>query len=129
MIEEHDQDKLAQFFCLAWGFWFRRNKLEFEKIKLSPNHVANHGVALLHSFKIVSVMSQVHIRKHVTWRPPPIGVRKLNTDGVMFGDLKKVGISVILKDASGNVVMAASCVENEVEDPEAIELLAVFRGF
>ncbi|XP_018829059.1 dirigent protein 5-like [Juglans regia] len=59
---------------------------------------------------------------------PPQGVLKLNTDGAMFSNLQKAGIGVILKDASGMVVMAASKHEPEVEEPEAIELLAIFRA-
>lgn len=49
---------------------------------------------------------------------------KLNVDGAMFFDHHKARIGAILRDNKGEIVMAASKVENEVNDPESIELLA-----
>lgn len=44
-------------------------------------------------------------------------------------DFHKAGIGVILRDKSGEVLMADSKVEsNQVEHPKVIVLLALFRG-
>lgn len=62
------------------------------------------------------------------WKPPPPGYLKLNVNGAMFCDLYRAGVGAIHRDDKGDIVMAASKVENEVDDPEAIELLAMLRG-
>lgn len=51
-----------------------------------------------------------------------------NVDGAMFFDLHKASVRAILRDEQGNVIMAASKIENEVANLETIELLAIFRG-
>ncbi|XP_035545961.1 uncharacterized protein LOC118348444 [Juglans regia] len=60
--------------------------------------------------------------------PPPVGVLKLNVDGAIFKDQYKSGLATVLRDDQGNVLMAASKVENVVEEAEAIELTTIFRG-
>ncbi|XP_042958021.1 uncharacterized protein LOC122293512 [Carya illinoinensis] len=82
-----DLSNLARFFYFAWGFWFRRNKLEFDHKILSPSHVISHSL-----------------------------------------DAHKAGIGAILCDSTGHVLMAVSKIELALEDPETVELLAVFRG-
>lgn len=37
-------------------------------------------------------------------------------------------MGIVLRDEKGELVMATSEVENEVNDPESIELLAILRG-
>lgn len=37
-------------------------------------------------------------------------------------------MGIVLRDANSEIVMAASKVENAVNDPKAIELLAILRG-
>lgn len=45
----------------------------------------------------------------------------------MFFDQHKVGVGVILRDEKKDLMMAASKIENEMNDQEAIEFLAMFR--
>ncbi|CAI9757855.1 unnamed protein product [Fraxinus pennsylvanica] len=51
-----------------------------------------------------------------------------NVDGATFKELEKAGIGVVLRDSSGTVIIAMSKIEKSVEESEAIELLAIFRG-
>lgn len=46
----------------------------------------------------------------------------------MFFDHHKARIGAILRDDKGEIVIAASKMENEVNDPKSIELLAMFKG-
>ncbi|KAG2680105.1 hypothetical protein I3760_11G082900 [Carya illinoinensis] len=41
-----DYDSLAIFCSLAWGFWYRRNKMAFENVVLSTKQVAKHVLVL-----------------------------------------------------------------------------------
>ncbi|KAF5445494.1 hypothetical protein F2P56_034541 [Juglans regia] len=65
---------------------------------------------------------------HAKWEPPPPGFLKLNVDGVMFADVGKAGIGVILRNKEGQVVMAAIKKEDMADEPATIELIAWLRG-
>lgn len=45
---------------------------------------------------------------------------------LMLFDQEKAGIGIIL-NTQGNMVVAASILENEVSNPKTIEALAIFR--
>lgn len=100
LVEGKEFDNMGLFFCLAWGFWYRRNKWEFDKTKLSPNQVINNAMGLLHSYKEVRPKTHVQLQHHLSWSPPPVAVLKLNTDRTMFTDLHQAGLGVILRDAT-----------------------------
>ncbi|XP_042988690.1 uncharacterized protein LOC122316220 [Carya illinoinensis] len=90
--------------------------------------VTERAIGLLRSFNSIKGQTPIQLKKYLRWCPPPNEYLKLNIDGAMFCDLKKVGIGMILSNENGEVLMAASKVENEGDNPEIIELLAVFQG-
>lgn len=53
---------------------------------------------------------------------------KLNVEKIVFFDNNKAGIGVILRNAEGNTLFAASLAERGEREPKDIELLAIFRG-
>lgn len=44
-----------------------------------------------------------------------------------FGEIHRAGVGLVLRDGKGEVALAASKLENDVSDFEAIELLAILR--
>ncbi|KAF5442842.1 hypothetical protein F2P56_035458 [Juglans regia] len=62
------------------------------------------------------------------WQLPPQGAFKLNVNGAIFHEQGCAGIGVVLKDCSGEVIMAATKKEAAIQDSSEIELLAIFRG-
>ena len=44
----------------------------------------------------------------VWWVPPPQVQYKVNTDGVVFSNQRKVGLGMMICDSSGNVIVALS---------------------
>ncbi|XP_035540282.1 uncharacterized protein LOC108983774 [Juglans regia] len=76
-----------------------------------------------------TMSSSTQIAKRMCyWEPPPRGFLKLNVDGAMFLNLRKAGVGVVVRDNKGKLVMAASKMGNEVDDPTTIELMALLRG-
>jgi len=47
IVDGKDFNKLALCCCVAWGFWYRRHKLEFYNTRLSPRHVIAHSFTKL----------------------------------------------------------------------------------
>lgn len=44
--EASREDDLAIFFLIAWGFWFRINKIGNDKVCIEPRQVTEHALSL-----------------------------------------------------------------------------------
>ena len=44
----------------------------------------------------------------VRWAPPPLGQYKVNSDGAVFANQRKVGLGMMIRDNNGNVIAALS---------------------
>lgn len=125
---EKSIEEFADFIHMAWGFWYRRNKMIHELVNLPPVQVMNF---LLSKKRVQSDGLQAHglsKRMIYRWYPPPSNWVKLNCDGALFFDQNKIGIGAILRDAQGSVIMALSKGEEEFLEPEIVEAMAVLRG-
>lgn len=69
-----------------------------------------------------------NIHHKCNWKPPAEDFVKLNVDGAIFFNPQKVGIGAIFRDNKGDIIMAASLIENKVPNLETIETLAIPRG-
>ncbi|KAF5478189.1 hypothetical protein F2P56_004771 [Juglans regia] len=83
---------------------------------------------LLQNISVLLVNNISKVKELCCWKPPAVGSLKLNVDGAMFFDRHKAGIGAVLRDDKGDVVLAASKIEYEVNELEDIELLAMFGG-
>ncbi|CAI9780907.1 unnamed protein product [Fraxinus pennsylvanica] len=52
----------------------------------------------------------------------------MNVDGAIFEDIRKAGVGVVLRDASGEVLMTATKREDDVDEAATIEALALLQG-
>lgn len=127
-VKEISRDEeLLVLLLIAWGFWLRINKLVNDKIHIEPRQVTDHALSLSKMFTDIKSVPISQTKSYCCWKPPSTGFLKLNVDGVMFSDLHRVSVGVVLRDDKGDIVIAASKMENEVVDPEDIELLAIFK--
>ncbi|KAF5455283.1 hypothetical protein F2P56_024878 [Juglans regia] len=120
--------EFTMFFLITWGLWFRRNKMQMEQLLLQPDQVIKHSLSMHKTFTDLRSSSTQSAKRVYSWNPPPRGFLKLNVDGVVFSDVRKAGVGVVLRDDKGKLVMATSKIENEVDNPSTIELLALLRG-
>lgn len=44
--EKGNIEGLATFFLMAWGFWFRRNRMVHKKIYVYPRQVIEHDLSM-----------------------------------------------------------------------------------
>ncbi|KAF5454638.1 hypothetical protein F2P56_024287 [Juglans regia] len=102
--------------------------MQMEQLLLQPEHVINHSLSMHKTFTDLRSSSTQNAKRACSWNPPPRGFLKLNVDEAVFSDVRKAGLGVVLRDDKGKLVMAASKIENEVENPSTIELLALLRG-
>ncbi|XP_035551024.1 uncharacterized protein LOC118349636 [Juglans regia] len=102
--------------------------MAFDKVVIHPKQVAYFVLNILKNYQEVRGLCLVQLKQHLKWKPPPTDVLKLNIDGAMFVDLRRTGVGFLLRDAKGELIVATSKAEFDVENLETIELLAVFRG-
>lgn len=76
---------------------------------------------------MAQILSTNKVQRICCWQHHPHNYLKLNMDGAIFFDYQKVGISFILRDEQGETLKVASKVETQVNKPEDIELLDIFR--
>ncbi|CAI9753954.1 unnamed protein product [Fraxinus pennsylvanica] len=62
------------------------------------------------------------------WSPPPERVLKFNVDGAFFEDQCRYGTGMVLRDATGKMILSASKPKKGSMDPMEVELLAMLRG-
>ncbi|KAG2689699.1 hypothetical protein I3760_09G151600 [Carya illinoinensis] len=119
---------LSQFFLIAWSLWHRRNKGAIEHVLLDPFQVANPFINTYKPGLPVRIEPSFSMQRVECWQAPPSGFCKLNVDTALFFYLKKAGVGVVLRDGKGEVIMAVSKAEDELHDPESVELLAMSWG-
>lgn len=106
----------------------RRNKMQMESTLVQCKQAADHAISMYKAYNEVQLASSRNIRVIYQWQKPPDGFVKINVDGAIFEDIKKAGVGVILRDAIGRVVMAATKREDDVDEVATIEALAILRG-
>ena len=87
---------------VAWAIWHNRNLRVFELVCQGADQVWNFAVSLISDFKEAnSFYSLGPMVGEVSWRKPPNGVLKINTDGATGGDGVLSSIGVIIRDCRG----------------------------
>lgn len=51
ILAKHTTEALARVITIAWGLWFRRNKLVFEATHLYPVEAMNYALSLQIEYK------------------------------------------------------------------------------
>ncbi|KAL5555878.1 hypothetical protein UlMin_038114 [Ulmus minor] len=132
-------DKMELLCILLWRIWFRRNKWIHEKIWLDDNSCLAWAQQHLEDFKTASnkqTIPHIPIAAH-PWKPPEMGIVKINTDAAWCNRTKKFGLGVVIRDHSGSILGSAatpvsSFVSVDVAEGWALEKgarLAKYLGF
>lgn len=119
---------LETFFVLVWGIWQRRNKNIFERVLISPKGAMEQALYFQEFFTECSTVPKGYEEGVSCWQSPLEGWFKLNVDEALFFDSQEAGVGAIIRDYKGNVTTTASIREQNIQQPEIIESLAIYRG-
>ena len=91
------------FTFAIWNLWKHRNEMVFNNIALNVNlHRFSTSQALEFYYSVGKLKSQRSmVVCNVSWKKPPSGWCKLNTDGASLGNPGKVGGGGIIRDSDG----------------------------
>ena len=120
---------LEILFVVAWAIWHNRNIRVFESVCQEADQIWNFAVNLISDFKEVEKFYSLGpTAGEMSWRKPPNGVFKINTDGAMVGVGVLSSIGVIIKDCRGQAAAALCCVLPGCFIVDETEALAVEVG-
>ena len=101
----------------------------FESVCQGVDQIWNYAVSLISDFKEADKFCSLGpTAGEVSWRKPPNGVFKINTDGATGGDGALSSIGVIIRDCRGQEATALCCVLPGCFTMDETEALAVEAG-
>lgn len=99
---------LTQFFFIVLGLWGRLNKHLFEGSVISPHTTIENALAYQKMFAECFILSTPNLKNFGYWILPEKYKLILIVDGALFNDFQVVGVGAILRDSSGDVLLASS---------------------
>ncbi|KAL5758729.1 hypothetical protein ACOSP7_021340 [Xanthoceras sorbifolium] len=141
LASTRSKEEVRVFLVAVWLLWTRRNLFVHESVCLSTDSVWSKAVAYVQDFDVAcaqkappSVSSGSGLQ---CWVPPPPDVFKLNVDAAFDKLNSKIGLGMVVRNAGGDVVLAAalsfkggtSVVVGEAQAVLEGILLAGNRGF
>ena len=120
---------LEILFVVAWAIWHNKNIRVFESVCQGTNQIWNSAVNLISDFKEADKFYSLGpTAGEVSWRKPPNGVFKINTDGATVGVGVLSSIGVIIRDCRGQAAAALCRVLPSCFTVDETEALAVEAG-
>ena len=104
--EDKDATLLA---FMSWAIWYRRNQIRVSQTACPLNQILNISKERKNEFQLLhpSNLRQQH-RKHTRWKPPAEDFLKVNYDGAIFQEQGRVGIGVVIRNSTGEVMASLS---------------------
>lgn len=100
---------------IAWSIRGRHNKLLYENLNIHSYAAIEKALSLIDAYKDCGTLSRS--RSGAAWAPPPVGYLKLSIDGAIFPNIHQSGIGFVLKDPTGQCLMATSIREPAALNP------------
>lgn len=84
IFDKRSEMTLASLVTIAWGLWFRRNKMVFENKVMHPLEAFNYALALQVDYMEAKDDVQKPSLHKQSLNPSKLGSLKLNIDGAIF---------------------------------------------
>ncbi|KAK6162001.1 hypothetical protein DH2020_001842 [Rehmannia glutinosa] len=126
MLHKQSVEYVEMLSLIAWRIWLARNKWCMEKKKFDIIRILDGAQLMLMEMHKTSKSSKSESRAaaRTRWTPPPIGILKMNSDVAKFND-GTVGYGFVIRDHSGDVLLAGTRREQRDGSSTAMEGLAI----
>ncbi|KAF5454991.1 hypothetical protein F2P56_024611 [Juglans regia] len=114
-----NQEELQEFVITARRIWWRRNSFIFKKGFTHPNHIVREARTTL-NMMAEKKTDQCNTQASPTvihWKAPPVDWYKVNWDGAVDKVKGLIGIGVVIRDRSGQVIATLRQKEKLYPDP------------
>ena len=131
-LHYHEEFPAEIFVIAAWMIWNRRNSLHFGRPDLPMPSIYSKAGSYLQEFLQAQTEEPAPPRIPIVqrWRPPDSHCYKVNFDAVVFHDLNRAGIGVIIRNCGGAALGALSSsipLAQSVADVEALACLKAVK--
>uniref|UniRef100_A0A803PYR5 Reverse transcriptase domain-containing protein n=1 Tax=Cannabis sativa TaxID=3483 RepID=A0A803PYR5_CANSA len=125
------KEELLQFMGLSWLIWQRRNKLIFKHQAQEIHSWIRWALEKLDDYFVESKNSRQDrvVKVKQKWGPPPIDCVMINTDASLIVDKMGCGLSAVIRDSAGNVIVAETVFLPGIASVYLAELLLFTWGF
>ncbi|KAK9999046.1 hypothetical protein SO802_018649 [Lithocarpus litseifolius] len=122
--------QVAVFATICWCLWQRRNRVRMHQPSWQVHEIEGQAKRMVREFWDANNQGQHRSmrRPPVRWSPPPAGTYKANFDAAIFEELQCVGLGVVFRDHSGQVIAALSQRIGLSRTVELAEALAARRA-
>ncbi|XP_062114633.1 uncharacterized protein LOC133825746 [Humulus lupulus] len=131
-IFQLNDDQRCRFFMLCWAIWRRRNEWVWRKKRGSIQEILYVADCSLQNWiqaqdkELTPMPSFLSGEDGVSsWKKPPVGKLKINTDAAMFIDSQCFSFAGVARDEDGKVVEAISSCRSGVVSPEIAEAIGI----
>ena len=122
---------LPLFAVTAWAVWHHHNKSRLQAVTVPLNRIAVFAETYLQNYAAGHGMRRHPNRSivgAVKWKPPSENEVKVNFDGALFGESDCAGLSVVVRNSEGGVLVALSKKIVKPQSAELVEILAARRA-
>ncbi|KAL0004829.1 hypothetical protein SO802_012390 [Lithocarpus litseifolius] len=122
--------QVAVFATICWCLWQRRNRVRMHQPSWQVHEIEGQAKRMVREFWDANNQGQHRSmrRPPVRWSPPPAGTYKANFDAAILEELQCVGLGVVFRDHSGQVIAALSQRIGLSRTVELAEALAARRA-
>jgi hypothetical protein len=136
-LDRLNSEEFSLMAVISRRIWLRRNKFIFESLFTHPRVVFNEAVSSLEEYRRFN--SRDNERSNINgvpaskrppsvWRPPPLGVIKVNWDASINAKKKYVGIGIVARDNNGEVLGARAITKLVVATPKVAEAMVALAA-
>lgn len=111
MMENQKHEVFKLFGVIAWQIWSARNDLIFEKNFISSKLCFKKANDMFLDYRKATLQDNSQgktSRANVRWSPPALDTIKINVDATVNKTDDRVGLGVVARNISGDVILAAS---------------------
>lgn len=131
LLDKGHEEDIKKTCYILWFIWYRRNLFLHEGKRLSAEAILGKCNDMHQDFQASQVLSVPPPPSQVlaqTWSPPEHGFYKLNVDGSTFVDSGSIGVGAVIRNSTGEVMLAMT--EKLICDPcpEMAESWAIIHG-
>ncbi|KAF4393869.1 hypothetical protein F8388_018360 [Cannabis sativa] len=124
------KSEMLYFIGFSWLLWHRRNKFLFQH-KVQEDHAwVNWAQELLdeHFGEVFQIRSEQEVCPKRSWQPPPPDHVLINTDASVVQGKPGCGLSAVIRDHDGNLIVAESFFIPGLLSVQLAEVYAIRMG-
>ena len=128
--QELTSDYFGELLFILWSIWNERNDRVWDQKSMLASDVGIQLHSRLCEFRFHSKggVSVKKPKQAAKWQPPSAGFCKINVDGAFFHNSRNGGMSFVIRDSTGSMLVGGAFPANSLISAEHAEVLACSKA-